>query len=224
MDVRSALVPAARALAGEGLVNAFGHIALRLGSDRVAITPPVPLGSIGPEDEIPVIPLDATELPVGIPKEAWIHLAILRARPDVNAVCRAQPETVTAVTAAGLPIRPLHGQGSFVGDVVPVFDDPRLVRDAERAERLAAALGAATALVMRGNGAVTTGSGPGEAVARMWVLEKSARLNATAAAAGTPVPLTAEEQEAWRATSNELLARIWFHLRAEHDPSDRSSS
>lgn len=216
MDARAALVPAALALAGEGLVNAFGHVSVRLDSDRVAITPPKPLGSVRPEDEIAVVRLDVAELPAGIPKEAWIHLAILRARPDVGAVCRAQPEYVTAVTAAGVPIRPLHGQGSFVGDRVPVFADPRLVRDAERAEHLAEALGEAEALVMRGNGAITTGADVGQAVARMWVLEKSARLNAMAAAAGTPEPLSVEEQDAWRAAGPELLARIWNHLITTH--------
>ncbi|SDB81280.1 HCOMODA/2-hydroxy-3-carboxy-muconic semialdehyde decarboxylase [Raineyella antarctica] len=216
MDVRPALATAAHALAAEGLVTAFGHVSVRLDAGRVAITPAVPLGSVRPDDDFPVVPLDATELPAGIPKEAWIHLAILRARPEVDAVCRAQPETVTAITAAGVPIRPLHGQGSFVGDVVPVFTDPRLVRDPERAGRLAATLGRADALVMRGNGAITTGATPGEAVARMWVLEASARLNAVAASAGTPEPLSIEEQEAWRTTSTELLGRIWSHLSAQH--------
>ena len=216
MDHRSALATAARALAGEGLVNAFGHVSLRLPEDRVAITPPVPLGSVSEGDDFAVVGLDAEELPAGIPKEAWIHLAVLRARPDVGAICRAQPETTTAVTAAGLPIRPLHGQGSFVGDTVPVFADPRLVRDPERAVRLAETLGDGDALVMRGNGAITVGADIGQAVARMWVLETSARLNATAAAAGTPVPLSTAEQQSWRAVAPELLSRIWSHLAALH--------
>lgn len=216
MDVRADLATAARVLAAEGLVTAFGHVSVRLDDDRVAITPPVPLGSVRATDEMAVLDLAASELPAGIPKEAWIHLAILRARPDVRAICRAQPETTTAVIAAGLPIRPLHGQGSFVGDVVPVFDDPRLVRDADRADRLAAALGPSEALVMRGNGAITCGTDLGRAVARMWVLEASARLNATAAAAGSPVPLSLEEQEAWRTVAPELLSRIWSHLSALH--------
>jgi hypothetical protein len=45
------------------------------------------------------------------------------------------------------------------------------------------------------------------------VLEASARMNATAAASGTPVPLTPAEQDAWRAVRSELSGRIWSHLR-----------
>lgn len=216
MDPRSGLIAAAHALAGEGLVNAFGHVSVRLDDGTIAMTPAAPLGAVSRSHDFPVMSLDADDLPPGMPREAWAHVAVMKARPDVGAVCRAQPESVAAVTAAGLPIRPLHGQGSFVGDVVPVFGDPRLVRDAERAGRLADVLGTGNAVVMRGNGAVTTGATIGEAVARMWVLEKSARLNAMAAAAGTPEPLTAEEQEAWCATSTELLNRIWYHLTAQN--------
>ncbi|WP_345154960.1 class II aldolase/adducin family protein, partial [Nonomuraea rubra] len=69
-----------------------------------------------------------------------------------------------------------------------MFDDAVLVRDRARGRALAEHLADAPALVMRGNGAVTVGASVGEAVALMWVLEASARMNATAAASGTPTP------------------------------------
>ncbi|MDO5500163.1 MAG: class II aldolase/adducin family protein [Propionibacteriaceae bacterium] len=211
---------AGRVLAAEGLVNAFGHISVRTDERTMVITPPVALGTLDAASPRDGVDLGATDLPAGTPKEAWIHVAIYRARPDVQAICRAQPEYATALAAAGVPIRPLHGQGSFLGDRVPVFGDSRLVRDLGRAESLATALGGADGLVMRGNGAVTVGAGLAEAVARMFVLEKSARMNSIAAAAGAPEPLPTDEQDAWRATSAELLGRIWTYLTNLHIPSE----
>ena len=207
---------AGRIVAAEGLVNAFGHISVRTDADSLMITPPVALGSLTSSSPCDRVSLAATDLPTGTPKEAWIHVAIYRARPDVHAICRAQPEYATALASAGVPIQPLHGQGSFLGDQVPVFADSRLVRNLSRAEQLATTLGEADGLVMRGNGAVTVGASLAEAVGRMWVLEKSARMNAIAASAGTPTALSTDQQDAWRTTSSELLHRIWTYLSTLH--------
>ena len=207
------LADAGRVLAAAGLVTAFGHVSLRVGDDRLLMTPPVPLGTLGPDTQYAEVMLDATDLPDGTPREAWIHLEIARARPGVRAICRAQPPTATALASAGVPILPLHGQGAFLGPEVPVFDDATLVRDRARGRALAERLGQAPALIMRGNGAVTVGESVGQAVALMWVLEASARMNATATASGTPTPLTPAEQEAWRAVRSELSNRIWSYLR-----------
>ncbi|MGC5015875.1 class II aldolase/adducin family protein [Streptosporangium sp. DT93] len=207
------LAEAGRALAAAGLVTAFGHVSARTTGDRLLMTPPVPLGTLGPATRYAEVPLAGTDLPPGTPREAWIHVEIARARPGVRAICRAQPPVATALASAGVAILPLHGQGSFLGPEVPVLDDAVLVRDRARGRALAECLGEAPALIMRGNGAVTVGASVGEAVALMWVLEASARMNATAAASGTPVPLTPAEQRAWRAVRSELSGRIWSYLR-----------
>jgi len=207
------LVAGGRALYRTELVTAFGHLSCRTAGSRWLITPPMPLGRLGIESEFSELDLDADGLPAGVPREAWIHLSIARRRPDVSAICRAQPPTATALASAGVPIVPLHGQGAFLGPQVPVFDDAVLVRDQARADTLAERLGQAPALLMRGNGAVTVGASVGEAVAHMWVLEASARMNAVAAAAGTPAALPDHEQTAWRAVSAEILGRIWSDLR-----------
>ncbi len=207
------LAAAGHALSRSGLVTAFGHVSCRVADDRLLITPPVALGRLTPQSDWTELTLDADELPVGVPREAWIHVAIARRRPDVGAICRAQPGTATALASAGVPIVPLHGQGAFLGPRVPVFDDAILVRAEARAEALAERLADAPALLLRGNGAVTVGARIGEAVARMWVLEASARMNSIAAAAGTPTPLSDDEQAAWRDVAAEILGRIWADLR-----------
>jgi len=208
------VIAAAHALDAAGLVTAFGHVSFREGQDDFRITPPKPLGSLAPDEPLSKVSLVEDELPEGVPGEAWIHWAIYNSRPDVEGICRAQPPISTAVTSASLPIRPLHGQGAFLGGEVPVYDDARLIRDREAGEALAENLGNAEGIVMRGNGAVTVGTSVGAAAARMWVLERSAEMNQAAASAGTPRPLGEEEFTYWESVSEEILERIWSYLKA----------
>jgi HCOMODA/2-hydroxy-3-carboxy-muconic semialdehyde decarboxylase len=206
------LIAAGRALAAEGLVTAFGHVSKRTGAGIAEITPPRPLGSLREDDALLELTLDAEELPAGAPGEAWIHWAIYRGRGEVGAVCRAQPPAATACSVSGTPIRALHGQGAFLGAEVPVHDDARLVRSQGLGVQVAERLGAGSAVLLRGNGAVTVGTTVGEAVARMWVLEASAQLNL---AAGEARPLDPEEHAAWAEVAPEILDRIWRYLTRE---------
>jgi HCOMODA/2-hydroxy-3-carboxy-muconic semialdehyde decarboxylase len=208
------VIAAGRALDAAGLVTAFGHVSFRDGQDGFRITPPKPLGSLKPNESLLEVSLGEDELPEGVPGEAWVHWAIYKSRPDVGGICRAQPAISTALASADVPIRPLHGQGAFLGEEVPVYDDARLIRGREAGEALAEDLGNAGGIVMRGNGAVTIGTSVGAAVARMWVLERSAEMNQKAASAGTPRPLDEEEFAYWESVSEEILERIWSYLKA----------
>lgn len=195
-----------------GLVNAFGHVSARIDDKTLLMTPPRPLGELT-DDQFTEIDINVGELPTGCPREAWIHVAIAKARPDVSAICRAQPPSTSAVAAALSAIVPLHGQGALLGPVVPVFQNARLIRESKLGKELATTLGDGYACVLKGNGAITVGRNVGEAVARMWILEEACRITLAASAAGLmPVALTEDEQNAWFATGAELLDRIWNYL------------
>ncbi|QIN79998.1 class II aldolase/adducin family protein [Rubrobacter marinus] len=212
--MREEIFAAARSLSAHGLVTAFGHASARQGADAFLITPPVPLGSLWHGDVLHEVSLDRDELPEGVPGEVWVHWAIYNARPELNGICRAQPPVATALASAGVPIKPLHGQGAFVGREVPVYEDARLIRGREAGEALAKSLGSAHGVIMRGNGAVTVGESIGAAVSRMWVLERSAEINRDAASAGTPRALDEEEFAYWDGLNAEILPRIWRYLKA----------
>jgi ribulose-5-phosphate 4-epimerase/fuculose-1-phosphate aldolase len=207
------VVAAARALAAHGLVDAFGHVSVRDG-DVALITPAVPMAAVAAAEELIELPLgELEELPAGAPKEAWIHWAIYRRRPEVGAICRGQPASPLAVAAVADELPAVLGQGAIAGAPVPIFGDSRLVRDRERALELAAALGAAPSLIMRGNGALATASTPGRAMARLYLLERSAETWLRAAAVGEPRPLSDAEASAWESAGEELLERLWQYLR-----------
>ena len=180
------LVAAGHALSRAGLVTAFGHVSCRVADDRLLITPPMPLGRLTPESAWTSCTSTRTRCPPvcrGRRGSTW------RSRGDDRTSGRSAGPA-TGGDRAGLrrgADRAAARPGRLRRVTVPVFDDAVLIRDRARAEALADRLGQAPALLLRGNGAVTVGADVGEAVARMWVLEASARMNCVAAAAGTPV-------------------------------------
>jgi ribulose-5-phosphate 4-epimerase/fuculose-1-phosphate aldolase len=208
---RSDLVEAAHVLSRLGLVTAYGHVSARAGPSML-ITPAADL-AIVTESAIVDVPLEASSLPKGAPAEAWVHLALYRSRPDVESIARAQPASAFAAAATAGSLVPLHGQAAWLGESIPVHDSAHLLRSPELAERAAQALSTGEALLLRGNGAVTLGATPGVAVARMWLLSAACDVELATLAAAKVNPLTAEEVASWRAVRDELLPRLWEHLR-----------
>jgi HCOMODA/2-hydroxy-3-carboxy-muconic semialdehyde decarboxylase len=224
--VRTEVAEAANVLARLGLVTAYGHVSARAG-EVMLITPAADLADVTASQVIAVPLTAAPPLPAGVPAEAWAHLALYRARPDIAAIARAQPASGFAAAATTTSLVPLHGQAAWLGESVPVHDGAALLRSPELAERAARTLPSGEAVLLRGNGAITLGATPGLAVARMWVLAAACEVYLAARGAsgfretmgtgfGTPhsvTPLSADEIASWRAAGDELLPRLWQHLR-----------
>jgi HCOMODA/2-hydroxy-3-carboxy-muconic semialdehyde decarboxylase len=213
-ELAAEVAEAGRVMAALGLVTAFGHVSARAGAEML-VTPAARLGGVCAAGVV-TVPLDSTVLPPGAPGEAWLHLAVYAARPDAAAIARAQPADGFAAAAVAGELRPLHGQAAWLGPVVPVHDDPRLLRNAKLAAAAAATLAGhqgADAMLLRGNGAVTTAATPGLAVVRMWLLAAACRAYLDASAAGQPVPLAPAEIAAWQDVQAEMLPRVWEYLR-----------
>jgi HCOMODA/2-hydroxy-3-carboxy-muconic semialdehyde decarboxylase len=208
---RREIVEAAHVLAGLGLVTAYGHVSARAGASML-ITPAADLATVTGSALVPV-PIDARSLPAGAPAEAWAHLALYRARADAGSIARAQPAGALAAAAAAAALVPLHGQTAWLGASIPVHDCAHLLRSADLADRAASSLPAGEALLLRGNGALTLGATPGLAAARMWLLSAACDVWLAASRAGHLTPLTADEIASWRAAGDELLPRLWQHLR-----------
>lgn len=203
------IVEAARVLSSLGLVAAFGHVSART-DDGFVITPAADLAVVD-EDQLVAVPLSAAALPAGAPAEAWLHVALYRARPDVEAIVRAQPPAAFAAAAPGKTLHPLYGQACWLGTRLPVYDDARPVRSPALAEAAARAMPDSEALLLRGNGAATVGDTPGLAVARMWLLAAACQ-TWTSTHPDERHGLNDAEIASWRAVSGELLPRLWAHL------------
>ena len=95
--------------------------------------------------------------------------------------------------------------------MIPTQESSR--RGADLAPELLAAVGEADAMVLRGNGAVSSGTDPGIAAARTQLLATARR---TYAAAHDPVELDEDDIIAGHAAAPSLLARLRLHLTRTH--------
>ena len=200
---------AARALAGAGLVHAYGHCSMRIDRERFLVSAPMPL-ALAAEDTCVVCPV-AGGLPDGVLGEVRVHQAIYAARAEIGAVCRIMPPALMALSTQGIVPRPRHGIGAYFSDL-PLWSDPRLLRDDAAAARLAARMGTAPAIVMRGNGAVVAANDLQRAVALCWFLEDAARVERDIRAMGCDPEtglLTDEETADRQIWSGRVAERIW---------------
>jgi HCOMODA/2-hydroxy-3-carboxy-muconic semialdehyde decarboxylase len=203
---------AARALGRAGLVHAFGHCSMRLDAVTFLVCAPRPLALVG---DLPgtVCRIDAP-LPEGVLGEVRAHQQIYAQRPEVGAVCRIMPPALMALSALGIVPRPRHGIGAYFPDL-PLWDDPRLLRDDAAAAALAQAMGPAPAIVMRGNGAIVAGETLPRAVTLAWFLEDAARVERNVRAMGFDPDaglLSKAEIAARQVWSGGVAERMWDYL------------
>jgi len=203
---------AAAALARGGLVHAYGHVSLRLDAAHFLVCAPRPLACVG-TDRGTVCRVDGA-LPEGVLGEVRVHREIYRARADVGAICRIMPPVLMALSTQEIVPRPRHGIGAYFAHL-PLWDDPRLLRDDGAATALARALGEATAIVMRGNGAIVCGASIEQAVTLSWFLEDAARVERDVRAMGLPADegllddAETADRQVW---SGGVAERMWAWL------------
>jgi L-fuculose-phosphate aldolase len=185
-----------RALYDAGLIaGADGNIAVRVAAERALVTPSGVLKSELTPDDIVEVDLTGKRLrghrtPSS---ELDMHLRILRARTDVNAVVHAHPPITTGFGVAGLafddcvlpeliyqmghvPLVPYGTPGTpSLGEVV----EPYVARY--------------EALILANHGAVTYGAELDDARIRMESLEHAAKIILTARLLGRVNPLDPEQ-------------------------------
>lgn len=202
-DLKELLATGTRILYEHGLVDAYGHLSYRLpGTDRFLINPRQSPALLKPETVL-TMTLDG-EVVDGPdrPNSEWhIHASIYRARPDVSSVCHAHTDMSILFSVSPVGLRPLYGNGSpkFGPEPLPIYAFPRLIRDRERGDRLAKALGGHRAVLLRGHGCAVTGGDIPDTVMRTLELERNGRLlqQALAMGKGEPRYWTAEEIAEW---------------------------
>ena len=206
---------AARALARHGLAHAYGHVSARIDDRHFLVSPPQPLGTVEAGDPGVVVPIDG-DLPERALPEVRIHREIYRSRPGVGGVCRFQSPAVMALSALGETPHALHGLGTYFAPHPPLWPNVQLVRDDERAIKVAETMGGNAAIVLRGNGAVTAGATIEEAAAFAFYLEDAARIEMAllpARAAGRkPREYTPDESARRAVKAGALIERMWHFL------------
>lgn len=118
---------------------------------------------------------------------AWtIHGALHRARADIRVVLHCHPPYATALAALKAPALPPIDMNTarFFGDLAIDPDCGGIADDAAEGERIAAALGDCSTLLMANHGLTCTGATIAQAFEQLYFFEKAARTVLTALGSG----------------------------------------
>jgi ribulose-5-phosphate 4-epimerase/fuculose-1-phosphate aldolase len=219
-DKASDLVDANRILAHFGLLDAFGHVSARTASDRFLLARNIAPALVTAEDLLEYS-LNCEPIAGGPYRqylERFIHGEIYRHRPDVGSVIHSHSRgLVTLGLLRSMPLRSVWHMSGFIARGAPVFEirdtagkaTDLLIRDACLGASLAATLGSAAIVLMRGHGATTVGPNVRQAVYRSMYAEQNAQIQLSAAGVGKLEYLTAAEALAAEATVEAQIDRPW---------------
>lgn len=145
------------------------------------------------------------------------HSWIYRARPDVNCIVHTHPFHVAALSMLEVPL--IVSQM----DIAPLYDDCAFLADwpgvplgNEEGEIISGALGDKKAILLAHHGQVVAGASVEEACSLAMLIERGAKLQLAAMAAGTIAPLPdrlAREAHDWTLTPKRSVANFAYYAR-----------
>ncbi|MBI1997507.1 MAG: class II aldolase/adducin family protein [Deltaproteobacteria bacterium] len=221
-QLRKDIVSACRILSQQKLVEGFGHVSARIAnSARFIMTPRISLALVKERDLLTLnLKGEVVEGSQPAPSETWLHVALMKAKPEVNAITRIHARVANMFSVTDRKLEPVHNHGSFFSGGVPVFYKPDLITTPQLGAAVAETLGDKPAVLLRGNGQVTVGRTIAEAVMMAIYLEEAAEILYGALQIGTPIPLTGDESARRRveALPPVDLERAWkfFKSRVEN--------
>ncbi|MEV4611893.1 aldolase [Kitasatospora sp. NPDC049258] len=145
------------------------------------------------------------------------HSWVYRARPDVACIIHTHPPHVSALSMLEQPLAVAHM------DLCPLYEDcafletwPGIPVGNEEGEIISAALGDKRALLLAHHGQLVAGGSVEEAAQLAVLIERAARLQLLAMAAGTirpiPAPLAREAHD-WTSTPKRAQASFAYYAR-----------
>lgn len=213
------LADANHILFDQGVLDAFGHVSVRVEGDptRFLLSRNLAPALVTAAD-VQVVGLDGAPEDDRRPYlERYIHAAIYRARPDVKALVHSHSLGVIPFGVSTVPLSPLFHMAGFLAEGVGRFEirdgfgdhTDLLVDSMEIGDALASALGEGAVVLMRGHGSVAVAPTLRLAVYRAIYTEVNARLQADAMRLGEWTALTQEEGLAAATTNAGQIDRAW---------------
>ena len=200
-QLRRQLATATRLLHMEGILDYSGHISVRApGRDALYIQAGTdPRSDITPE-QLLLVDFGGKVLegaPGKPPAELAIHVEILKARPDVQAVLHSHLELALLFTMMdGVRLQPMRARSVRWQSGIPTHPDPSHIKLPEQGAALAATLGAHHAALIRSHGVVLTAESLPALVVDGIHFEENARAQLQVLNAGQkPLALTEAEME-----------------------------
>ncbi|MGY2734690.1 class II aldolase/adducin family protein [Sphingomonas sp. UYP23] len=230
-DARLEIAQASRILAGEKILDAYGHVSRRHPdrADAFLISRNLAPALVTPMD---IVELDLDGVEIGdtaarLFLERFIHAEIYRHRPDVQAVVHSHAmEVLPFATVPSVPVRVISHMCGFLRDTPAPFDladhfgpeTDLLIRDAEMGKALAAHLGTGPVVLMRGHGYTTAGASVPDAVYRAIYTAHNCQIQRQAMQMGDPVYLSPGEALTADTTIMHESDRAWACWLHDHVP------
>jgi ribulose-5-phosphate 4-epimerase/fuculose-1-phosphate aldolase len=186
----------------------WGHVGVRLPDDRGIAVRMFRRPERGKKAWLVHFDYTLTKLSgVGtIPRESVIYTEIFKARPDVNAVVHCHPAMCIALSLADKPVDWVHMQSSRFNGGTPIFPRPIYILDPDEGAAIAATLGKASAVMIKGHGIVTVGATIDEATITALYMERTAKIMAIARLHGYQGP-TPESLDTQSESRKKLFRR-----------------
>jgi ribulose-5-phosphate 4-epimerase/fuculose-1-phosphate aldolase len=213
-DMRLECATATRVLAVAGLFDMHGHISMRQGDTIYICDRGASRLTVRPDMIASVRISDGKQLSDALPpSETALHLAAYRANSQVGSAAHFHPLYATAFAVAGKPLEVASNAGAFFGGKIPVHDNPELIRTDELGAPVARDMGVASAVLLRGHGALVVGGDVQECVTAALYLEESAQRNYLAANLGEIKTYSADEIRRVREMlgSRFVIEKTWLY-------------
>lgn len=197
--LKAQVAAATRMLVMEDLLDYSGHVSARVpGCEAFLIQPGTAPRSSVSADDILMVGFDGQVIegsgrpPVEIP----IHIEILKARPDVQAVLHSHMELAIACTMMrGVKLVPMRARAVRWESGIPMDLDPSHIKTTAQGHTLAKTLGSHHAALMRAHGLVLVAESVPALLVDAVHFDENARALMTVLNAGAePLPLTLEER------------------------------
>lgn len=205
---------AAHALAGRSIVDAclrlerdglvvgtYGNVSHRVPEGLLVTPSRVAYDQLTP-DALVLLDLDGRRIDgEGVPSsESSVHRRIYRQRPDVMAIVHAHPLHATAASCLGAALPCIvEEQAQVLGGDVPCAAYVPAGQHEALGRAVAAAIGAANAVLLANHGLVTVGASMAAALFATIVAERVATMHLLVSVGGrTPVPMDARHVAAER--------------------------
>jgi L-fuculose-phosphate aldolase len=202
-SLRDLLVRTARRMLADGLVTGTsGNLSARVpGSEWILVTPSgVEYDAMTPEQVVTVDadgrPLEPSTAAIVPTSDTPVHVAIYRARPDIQAIVHTHSPYAVAFSTIPeeIPALTLEGGGYLGGPVRVAAYEPPGSGDAPR--RLGSSLGDDRAILLPHHGVVAVGESLGKAYHAAVAVEEGAHVAWLARAIGRPRNVPADDT-AW---------------------------
>ena len=200
MSHRDDIVEVGRRLWARGFVASNdGNISVRLGPDRLLMTPASVSKGFMTAEMMVVTDLDGAVVEAAPGRkpssEALMHLVAYRQRPDVNAVVHAHPPTSTGFAVAGIPL-----DRAVLAEVVTTLGSIPIAEygtpsTRELADTVAPLLRAHDGVLLANHGAIALGADLFGAYYKMETIEHFAKISLTARLLGREHLLSRDEVE-----------------------------